>query len=285
MDSTKADLLLKNYFDLCLSDDIEPTFAHFIQTSFQSIRPLLISDHVDNFSDWLSSFKRYAQKNGFSKIKKGPALKAWETYVVFKEPRSIKRSHNTANVVEVLESFKLRKQKENCFVFEEYDVGKAMNDFAQQSMISFIKEHNNASRFRDDMNKWLAIHSIIKLNKHVDADLIDVYKSTKVEGLCKSFKKKFVGKPACLSSSIKVEILDLLTEFQDDEDFKKLKSELCKIVCREDGAVSRTIESLSVLVNKMTSKKKDIGEKKTENILEAVWGCIFKVTKDHDPHG
>ncbi|KAI8338821.1 hypothetical protein BD560DRAFT_440057 [Blakeslea trispora] len=91
-----------------------------------------------------------------------------------------------------------------------------------------------------------------------------------------SFRTEVFGKATRLSSSVK--------DFPDGLDAKKLMSELSKLVDRENGAASRTIESLGTLANKVTrkKKKKEIGQKKVENILEAVWGCLFRVTNDYD---
>ncbi|KAI8375672.1 hypothetical protein EDC96DRAFT_541113 [Choanephora cucurbitarum] len=55
------------------------------------------------------------------------------------------------------------------------------------------------------------------------------------------------GKPARLSSSIKIELLDIPAGSQDDLDAKKFRSDLNKLVDRENGALSRTIESLETL--------------------------------------
>ncbi|KAI8352486.1 hypothetical protein BD560DRAFT_408774 [Blakeslea trispora] len=160
-----------------------------------------------------------------------------------------------------------------------------MNAFANESVLYLQQHYNSTSCFRDDMNRWLVMHGILKLNKRIDTDLAGVFCARKMEDLCRHFRTKVFGKPACLNSTLKVEILDILANYDDDKDSKKLKSELYKIFIREDGAVSRVVESLMMLVNKVTKTKKEIGEKKVESILEAVWGCLFRVTDDHDSRG
>ncbi|OBZ82204.1 hypothetical protein A0J61_09744, partial [Choanephora cucurbitarum] len=251
MNSTHNEIF-RAYFTNCLKNNNTPSYANFIEQHFAYIRNNIVGDFNINFGDWFSLFKQHAKKHGFKNVKKGQAAKVWDTFVVFKKPSAVKRSHNNANVLEVLQGFNVYKQKEGQFVFEDYDVGKAMNKFANESLAYLQHNYNSIGRFRDDMNRWL----------------MEVF-----------------GKPARLSSTLKVEILDLLSDYNDDRDNKKLKSSLAQIVSREDGPVSRTVESLMMLVNKVTKKKKDVGEKKAEDILEAVWGCLFKITDDHDPHG
>ncbi|KAI8365041.1 hypothetical protein EDC96DRAFT_575444 [Choanephora cucurbitarum] len=68
-----------------------------------------------------------------------------------------------------------------------------------------------------------------------------------MEDLCRHFRTKVFGKPTRLSSTLKVEILDLLSDYHNDGDKKKLKSSLAEIVKREDGAVFRTVEGLMTL--------------------------------------
>ncbi|KAI8364014.1 hypothetical protein EDC96DRAFT_594219 [Choanephora cucurbitarum] len=276
--------ILRICFANCNKNDFVPSFADFITQHSAHIRNNITGDSTISFSGWFSLFKQQARKHGFQNVKKGRAAKVWDTYIVFKKPSAVKRSHNNANVLEALQGFNVHQQEEGQFVFEDYDVGKAMNDFANQSMQHLQQHCNSASRFRDDMNRWLAIHGVLKLNKCIDTDLAGVFCASKMEDLCKHFRIKVFGKPARLNSTLKVEIIDLLSDYDDDRDSKKLKLGLAKIVGREDGAVSRTVESVMMLVNKVTKKKKDFGKKKTEDVLEAVWGSLFRVTDDHDPH-
>ncbi|KAI8338783.1 hypothetical protein EDC96DRAFT_578740 [Choanephora cucurbitarum] len=89
------------------------------------------------------------------------------------------------------------------------------------------------------------MHGILKLTKHIDIDLVRVFRAPKIEGLYRHFSMKVFGKPARLNSTLK---LDLLADYDDDGNSKKLKPELSKIVSREDGVVSRTVDGIASLV-------------------------------------
>ncbi|KAI8380039.1 hypothetical protein BD560DRAFT_487669 [Blakeslea trispora] len=92
--------------------------------------------------------------------------------------------------------FNLYNQKEGQFAFEDYDVGKAMSKFAYEFMAYFQQHCNSMSRFRDDMNRWLAIHGVLKLNKCIDTDLAGVFYAEKMERLYRHFRIEVFGKPA-----------------------------------------------------------------------------------------
>ncbi|OBZ89082.1 hypothetical protein A0J61_02863 [Choanephora cucurbitarum] len=79
---------------------------------------------------------------------------------------------------------------ESCFVSEEHNVEKAMNKFADKFVTHLKQNYNNTNKFREDLNKWLAIRGILKLNKHIDTDLTDVFCSRKMEVLYESFIKE-----------------------------------------------------------------------------------------------
>ncbi|KAI8365042.1 hypothetical protein EDC96DRAFT_575445 [Choanephora cucurbitarum] len=98
----------------------------------------------------VSSSSTPKKKLGFKNVKKGQAAKVWDTFVVFKKPSAVKRSHGNANILEVFQGFNVYKQKEGQFVSEDYDVGKAMSKFANESMAHF-QQHQSLSRRYEQM--------------------------------------------------------------------------------------------------------------------------------------
>ncbi|KAI8373808.1 hypothetical protein BD560DRAFT_393602 [Blakeslea trispora] len=108
-----------------------------------------------------------------------------------------------------------------------------------------------------------------------------------MEDLCRHFKTKVFGKPARLSSTLKVEVLDLLSDFNDDRDSKKLKSSLAQIAGREDGAIYKvkTSRELDDAGEQGHQDEEGCWRKKAENILEAVGSCLFKITDGHNLYG
>ncbi|KAI8370254.1 hypothetical protein BD560DRAFT_396879 [Blakeslea trispora] len=281
----KINSLLKSYFTSCISDDIDPSFEQFIEAHSASLRDTVNLQDPKAFDNCFAAFKRQAAQQGFDHVKKGHAAKAWGIFVVLKKCSSVKRKRVDSHVTEELENFALPQQHGEDFIFNQYNVSKAIARYASDSLNHFKSNSNEVNKFREDMNRWLAVHNIVKLNRQLDTELATVFNAVIMQDLCRHFRVEVFGKPARFSTSLKVEVLDLLADFDETRDTKALKKKLNSLSGEEDGAVSRTLESLASLLNKMTKQKPKMGEKKVESILEAVWGSLFKVTDDHDPHG
>ncbi|KAI8360923.1 hypothetical protein EDC96DRAFT_607312 [Choanephora cucurbitarum] len=281
----KINSLLKAYFTSCISNDIEPIFENFIKTHSASLRDAIDLQDPKAFENCFIAFKRQAVKQGLKNVKKGHAAKAWGVFVVLKQCNSVKRKHVDTNLIEELDNFALPQQHGEDFIFKQYNISKAIARYANDSLNDLKSTTNEVKKFREDMNRWLAIHNIVKLNRQLDTELATVFNAGIMQDLCRHFRVEVFGKPARLTTSLKVEVLDLLADFDETRDTKALKRELNRLSEKENGAVFRTLESLVNLLNKMTKLMPEMGEKKVESILEAVWRSLFKVTDDHDPYG
>ncbi|KAI8090083.1 uncharacterized protein B0P05DRAFT_584312 [Gilbertella persicaria] len=90
--------------------------------------------------------------------------------------------------------------------------------------------------------------------------------------------------PARLSAKIRQELAECFSNYIDDEELKKMKKVLFAMVLREEGAISRIIESLVSLLAQMTNQMGLLHEEKVEAILDAFLSPLFKTNGDYDPH-
>ncbi|OBZ81083.1 hypothetical protein A0J61_10868 [Choanephora cucurbitarum] len=243
----------------------------------------------DEFEKTWCMFLKVAKESEM-KAQKGRARRAWRQFVCDNIQgtktlaSNLKPSFDTMNISSKLDQFQITSHESDEFVFDEYNVSKALKEFAADSLALIKANVGGEKNFTADLNKWLAIHNIIKLSKHMDASLSKAFDASVLEALRLNFKTSKFSKPARLSSAFKVEVMDYLADFEEDRSSKILKRKLNLLALKHDGAVARVLEAMIVMLNKMTNKTVAIGEKKIEDILEAVFGQLFKVTDDHDPH-
>ncbi|KAI8048028.1 uncharacterized protein B0P05DRAFT_642066 [Gilbertella persicaria] len=175
----------------------------------------------------------------------------------------------------------LRNQhKQQEFVFNSHDILASTAKFRRQSLALLS---NPKDGFISNINKLLAIHWITKLSTSIDAELGVCCDIGVLEALRCYFRLTISGKSLRLNSTITLDLKDIADDFKDDDE-EKLRDSISGITKRVEGASRRTIQALSNLINKMTVKKKNIGEKKAEDILESVWSSVFKKNKHYDPH-
>ncbi|KAI8349438.1 hypothetical protein EDC96DRAFT_547092 [Choanephora cucurbitarum] len=169
-------------------------------------------------------------------------------------------------------------------IFKNYNVSKALKDFSPASLAIFESDNGAKLDFTADLSRWLALHSIIRLSKHLDATMTEAFDSSRLEALRLHIRTKEFSKPVRLSSTLKVEVMDCLADYQDNNNRCELKRKLQALALKNDGTTARMLEALVSLLLKMTNKSGPVGEKTVENLLGAVCGSIFKISDDHNPH-
>ena len=189
--------------------------------------------------------------------------------------------HDVIKLYEDLSNFLLPTYSSS-FLFNSRSITEDMVKFAKDSF-NLIKNRNGRC-FAADLNKWLAIHNVLKINKKMDSELSPCFDAAVNEAMYRHFRSKVFGPPARLSATLRQEIIDYLLDLDEDNDIKKYKTKMNTLAARETGAVGRMIEALVNLASQMTKVEKPVGEKKAESILESVWSYLFKVNMDYDPH-
>ncbi|KAI8366966.1 hypothetical protein EDC96DRAFT_507659 [Choanephora cucurbitarum] len=272
--------LFRSYFVSCEQEDIAPTFEGFIDRHCKAIRSKVEGQEDDQFEVWSKLFFASAKEYGI-KATKGKASKAWNLLVLKTRSTGTSRKRKAAQANNVLANFNISQYEQQEFVFNRHDIAASTAAFRQQSLDLLSKPNDG---FMNNMNKLLAIHFITKLTKPVDAELAACFDVAVLEALRRHFRTTVFGKPSRFNSTIALQLRDLTNDFQDDDDEEKLRASINEIAKRVEGPSRRTIQALSNLIDKMTVKKKTLGEKKVEDILESVWSSLFKKNKYYDPH-
>ncbi|OBZ80967.1 hypothetical protein A0J61_10984 [Choanephora cucurbitarum] len=145
-----------------------------------------------------------------------------------------------------LSKLKVADCRSQSFIFNNISITKCLHQYKKNSL-AYIKSNDQAESFNGDMNKWLALHNIIKLNKRLDFDLARAFDKNALDALRCHFKTNLFGKPNRFSNALKLQLLNILGEYKDEGELRKLKANLSKIMSRESDAVSRVIEGLFVI--------------------------------------
>ncbi|OBZ82797.1 hypothetical protein A0J61_09153 [Choanephora cucurbitarum] len=272
------------------SEDENPTFEGYLRKHHVFVKNTINNNSSLTFEDAWNEYCKACRKCKVTLVK-GKAKVAWKELIAGKIKNTtgtittgLKRSFDTMNIRSNLNSFVPTAHEAEDFIFKDYNVSKALKDFSAASLAIFQSDNGAKLNFTADLPRWLALHSVIRLSKHLDATMTESFDSSRLEALRLHIRSNEFSKPARLSSALKIEVMDYLAEFEDNKNSKELKRKLQALALKNDGAVARVLETLVSLLSKMTNKSGPVGEKTVESLLDAVCGSIFKITDDHDPH-